>query len=38
MTTDTDTTTLRTRLEAIIKEAEDAKKKAVAAHRRVQGL
>jgi hypothetical protein len=35
MTMNTDTATLRTRLEAIIKESEDAKEKAVAVHRRV---
>jgi hypothetical protein len=38
MTTNTDTATLRTRLEAIIKEAEDAKEKAAAACRRVQAV
>jgi hypothetical protein len=36
MMTDTDTATLRTRLEAIIMEAEDSEEKAVAACRRVQ--
>jgi hypothetical protein len=36
MTTDTDTTALRTRLEAIVKEAEDTEEQAAAARRRVQ--
>jgi hypothetical protein len=36
MTTDTDTAALQTRLEAIIKEAEDAEEKAAAARRGVQ--
>jgi hypothetical protein len=36
MTTDTDAAALRTHLEAIIKEAEEAKEKAVAAHRTIQ--
>jgi hypothetical protein len=36
MTTDTDTAALRTRLEAIVKEAEDTEEQAAAARRRVQ--
>jgi hypothetical protein len=33
MTTDTDTAALRTQLEAIVKEVEEAEEKAAAAHR-----
>jgi hypothetical protein len=36
MTTDTNAAALQTRLEAIIKEAEDAEEKAAVARRRVQ--
>jgi hypothetical protein len=36
MTTDTDVAALQTRLEAIIKEVEDAEEKAAVARRRVQ--